>query len=167
MRKTKPEMTGATASGGRRVIEGDELRLVLLLLISNEPRHGYALIGDIKSRTDGNYAPSPGVVYPILSALEEQGYIELQASKGSKRPYSLTASGRQHLEDHETEATGALARIEALRFKGSHVAAGPVGRAMQSLKTALGQCLQGTPDRQLLLSVADIIDDAVRRIERL
>lgn len=167
MRKTKPGLTDATAPVGRRMIEGDELRLVLLLLISSEPRHGYALIGDIKSRTEGHYAPSPGLVYPILSSLEEQGYIELRASTGSKQPYSLTASGRQHLEDHETEATGALARIEALRFKGSHLSAGPVGRAMQGLKTALGQCLQGTPDKQLLLSVADIIDDAVRRIERL
>ena len=57
--------------GRRRMFEGGQLRLVMLLLMEAEPRHGYDIIREIETRTGGAYAPSPGIVYPTLTLLED------------------------------------------------------------------------------------------------
>ncbi|MFF0951729.1 PadR family transcriptional regulator [Rhizobium leguminosarum] len=156
------------APAGRRMLDGDELGYLLLLLMEGEvPRHGYDLIKEIKTRSGGNYAPSSGIVYPKLSTMMDQMLLSSSAPSDQKRAYVLNADGKHYLDEHRTEAQGVLARIEALRFRGTDVSAGPVGRAMQGLKTALGQKLAGDPTRDLQLDVADIIDEAVRKIERL
>ncbi|MBB4276300.1 PadR family transcriptional regulator [Rhizobium mongolense] len=156
------------ASSPRRMLDGDELGFLFLLLLDDgDARHGYDLIREIKTRSGGNYAPSSGIVYPRLALMSDLGQIESRQAQEKRRAYSLTQTGRSFLHEHLDEAQGVLARIEALRFRGSSVAAGPVGRAMQNLKTALGQRLAGTPDKELLLSVAEIIDEAVHKIERL
>ena len=66
----------------QRMFEGGELRLVLLKLIADEPRHGYDLIRAIEELTGGEYAPSPGVVYPTLTLLQDMGLIEEAAGEG-------------------------------------------------------------------------------------
>jgi DNA-binding PadR family transcriptional regulator len=153
---------------GRRVLDSDELGLLLLLLIgSGDPRHGYDLIKDVKARSGGNYAPSPGILYPRLGLMVDQGLLTSAAPDEARRAYGLTGEGLAYLEEHKDEAHGVLARIEALRFRGANLSAGPVGRAMQNLKTALGQKLVGDPTRELQLDVAEIVDEAVRKIERL
>src|SRR5690606_25340682 len=62
--------------GRRRLFDGGELRLVLLKLIGDQPRHGYDLIREIEDKTGGAYAPSPGVIYPTLTLLADMGLIE-------------------------------------------------------------------------------------------
>ncbi len=154
--------------GRRRMFEGGELQLVMLLLMEKDPRHGYDLIREIETRTGGAYAPSPGVIYPTLTLLEEVGHVEARASEGAKKLFAITEAGLAHLSENRTEAEAALARLDQLRQRGEAVDAGPVFRAMSNLKTALQQRLRGQPaDKQFLLSVADIIDDATRKIERL
>lgn len=156
------------SSSGRRMVDSDELGLLLLLLLENgEQRHGYDLIKEIKNRSGGNYAPSSGIVYPSLALLMKQDLLTSAAHDDQRRAYLITEQGQKHLAERRDEAQGVLARIEALRFRGADVSAGPVGRAMQSLKTALGQRLAGEPVRELQLDVAEIIDEAVRKIERL
>jgi DNA-binding PadR family transcriptional regulator len=151
----------------RRMFEGGELKLVFLALMEAEPRHGYDLIREIETRTGGAYAPSPGIVYPTLTLLEEMGHIEAQASEGAKKQFALTEAGKAFLEQNRREAEAALARLDALGDRAMPMEAGPVARAMQNLKTALSQRLSNQPDKKVLFEVADLIDEAARKIERL
>ena len=149
------------------MFDNGELRLVLLLLLEQQPRHGYDLIRAIEERTGGAYAPSPGVVYPTLTLLEDQEHIAQAVSEGSKRLYAITPAGLAHLEERRAEAEQALARLDALGAETSRLDTGPVSRAMQNLKTSLQQRLAEVPDKQLLFDVAELIDEAARKIERL
>jgi DNA-binding PadR family transcriptional regulator len=151
----------------RRMFEGGELKTVFLALMESEPRHGYDLIREIETRTGGAYAPSPGIVYPTLALLEELGQIEAQASESAKRQYALTEAGKAFLNENRKEAEIALARLDALGKRAMPLEAGPVARAIQNLRTALAQRLAGEPDKKTLFEVADIIDEASRKIERL
>src|SRR5918997_1850292 len=81
----------------RRMFESGQLRLVLLKLIADEPRHGYDLIRAIEELTGGEYAPSPGVVYPTLTLLQDMGFIEESEAEGQRKAYSATDEGRKHL----------------------------------------------------------------------
>ena len=150
----------------RRMFEGGELKLVFLALMEAEPRHGYDLIREIETRTGGAYAPSPGIVYPTLTLLEEIGHIDAHASEGAKRQFALSETGKSFLADHRREADAALARLDALGERTRPMDAGPIARAMQNLKTALGQRLSNAPDKKILFAVADLIDEAARKIER-
>jgi DNA-binding PadR family transcriptional regulator len=153
--------------GRRRMFEGGELRLVILLLLEREPRHGYDMIREIETRTGGAYAPSPGIIYPTLTLLEELGQVEARAVESSRRLYAITETGLAHLAEHRNEAEVALARFDELRKKSEVVDTGPIYRAMSNLKAVLHQRLATQPDKELLFSVADLIDEAARKIERL
>jgi DNA-binding PadR family transcriptional regulator len=81
------------------MFDGGELRLVLLKLIADETRHGYELIRAIEAMAGGAYAPSPGVVYPTLSMLDEMGLIAEQRSDDAKKRFAVTEEGRAHLAE--------------------------------------------------------------------
>ena len=149
------------------MFEGGQLRLVLLLLMESEPRHGYDLIREIETRTGGAYTPSPGIIYPTLTLLEELGLVEARTSDGVKKLYAITAAGLVLLTENRTEAETALARLDQLRRRNESFDAGPVHRAMNNLKAALHQRLADTTDKEILFAVADAIDEAARKIERL
>ena len=83
---------------GRMLASGD-LRLVALYLIEQQPRHGYDLIKAVEERSNGVYSPSPGVVYPALTYLEEAGFVT-SAADGNKKLYTITAEGRTHLSEN-------------------------------------------------------------------
>jgi len=83
---------------GRMLASGD-LRLVALYLIEQQPRHGYDLIKAIEEKSQGFYSPSPGIVYPALTFLEEAGYVT-SAADGNKKLYTITDDGRAHLADN-------------------------------------------------------------------
>lgn len=83
---------------GRMLASGD-LRLVALYLIEQQPRHGYDLIKAVEERSGGVYSPSPGVVYPALTFLEEAGYVTSEVD-GNKKLYTITEEGRAHLADN-------------------------------------------------------------------
>src|SRR5271167_1535974 len=89
--------------GRRRMFDGGELRLVLLKLIAEKPRHGYDLIRAIEERTGGGYAPSPGIVYPTLTMLSEMGLIDEQSAEGARKQFAVTPEGTAHLAEHEAE----------------------------------------------------------------
>src|SRR6516164_2660580 len=81
---------------GRMLAHGD-LKLLALALIAEQPRHGYELIKLIEEKTGGWYSPSPGVVYPTLTFLEEAGYVTAE-NEGAKKRYTITEEGRVYLE---------------------------------------------------------------------
>lgn len=84
---------------GRMLAAGD-VRLVALSLIEKQPRHGYDLIKAIEERSNGVYAPSPGIVYPALTYLEEAGFVT-SAADGNKKLYTITDEGRTHLAENQ------------------------------------------------------------------
>src|SRR4051812_29513641 len=84
--------------GGRgrrlgRVLDHGDLRYVLLHLVAEKPRHGYELIKAIEEKFGGMYSPSPGVVYPTLTHLDELGYLRTEAGGGTMKLYSITDEG--------------------------------------------------------------------------
>src|SRR5438477_13133286 len=85
--------------GGRlgRVFDHGDLRYVLMHLIAEKPRHGYELIKAIEEQFGGMYSPSPGVIYPTLTLLEELGYLRPETAEGTRRLYSITAEGTAFL----------------------------------------------------------------------
>src|SRR6476620_3623920 len=97
---------------GRMLAHGD-LKLLALALIEEQPRHGYELIKLIEEKTSGCYSPSPGVVYPTLTCLEEAGYVTAE-SEGAKKRYSITEEGRAYLEENRDIADMILARLAAI-----------------------------------------------------
>jgi DNA-binding PadR family transcriptional regulator len=94
---------------GRFLVQGD-LRLLVLALIEKEPRHGYEIIKHIEDLTYGFYAPSPGVIYPTLTYLDEAGYVVSEAD-GNKKRYAITDEGRQYLESNRSLAATILDRL--------------------------------------------------------
>ena len=97
---------------GRMLAQGD-LRLIALALIAEQPRHGYEIIKVLEDKTAGWYSPSPGIVYPTLTYLEETGYVTAQA-EGAKKLYTITAEGRAHLEDNRDFVDAVLDRLAAI-----------------------------------------------------
>src|SRR3982751_1487919 len=94
---------------GRMLASGD-LRLIALYFIEQQPRHGYDLIKAIEDKTGGVYVPSPGVVYPALTFLEEAGYVTSTA-EGNKRLYTITDEGRTYLNDNRAAVAATLAHL--------------------------------------------------------
>jgi len=103
---------GDMMRAGRMLAQGD-LRLLALALIAEQPRHGYEIIKVLEEKTGGWYAPSPGIVYPTLTYVEEAGYVTAQAD-GAKRLYTITAEGRAYLEENRTFVDALLERLEAV-----------------------------------------------------
>src|SRR5690606_13673728 len=123
--------------GGRMLGHGD-LRLLLLALIGEKPRHGYDLIRAVEERFAGAYAPSPGAVYPTLTMLEEQDLIRAEASEGSKRLFAITLEGQAFLKENEAQVEGILARVDlTASHYSSRTAPDTVWEAWKTLKQAM------------------------------
>ena len=151
----------------KRMFEGGELRLVLLKLIADQPRHGYELIRAIEELTEGHYAPSPGVVYPTLTMLEDMGLIREQKSKDSKKVFEATDEGRAHLKENEDEVDELIEKLEGHGRTRRHGQRPEIGRAIGNLMTALRNRVAAEGwNEELLEEVIDILDDAAQRIER-
>ena len=103
---------GDMMRAGRMLAQGD-LRLLALALIAEQPRHGYEIIKVLEDKTEGWYAPSPGIVYPTLTYLEEAGYVIAQAD-GAKKLYSITGEGRSYLEGNRAFVDAVLERLDAV-----------------------------------------------------
>jgi DNA-binding PadR family transcriptional regulator len=159
---------GERRGGRRRMFDGSELRLILLKLISEQPRHGYDLIREIEERSGGAYAPSPGVVYPTLTMLDEMGLIEEQKAEGAKKQFAITEAGTEHLAENAEQVAGLMGRLNemgAARAKGDRA---PIKRAVGNLMAVLAnRFFHGEMDDEMLHKVAAILDEAAQKIERL
>ena len=97
---------------GRRFSAG-ELQTILLALLEERPSHGYELIKTLEERSGGFYVPSPGVIYPALTYLEETGLAEVE-NDGTKKLYKITDAGRQKVEENRAMIDQALAKLERI-----------------------------------------------------
>jgi DNA-binding PadR family transcriptional regulator len=130
---------GGGGRGGRgRFFGPGDLRLVMLALIEEKPRHGYELIKDLEAKFGGAYAPSPGSVYPTLTLLEELGHVRSSASEGTKRLVEITDEGRRYVADNRAALDSAMSRMAmAARAASGEMPPEDVHHAMHTLKAAL------------------------------
>lgn len=98
-----------------RKFSSDDLQLLLLALLEEQPRHGYELIKALQARSNGFYSPSPGMVYPALTYLEELGHVTVEA-EGNRKRYALADAGREHLAANR-------AHVDVMWAKINHIAA--------------------------------------------
>ena len=93
---------GPFGGRGPRMFDPGALRLVVLGLIAEEPRHGYDIIKALEAKFQGAYSPSPGAIYPMLQMLEEADLV-VSETNGNKRLYSITEQGNAYLAEHADE----------------------------------------------------------------
>ncbi|WP_428333461.1 PadR family transcriptional regulator [Novosphingobium sp.] len=153
---------------GARMFGQGELRLLLLSLLAGENRHGYDLIKAVEDLTGGAYAPSPGVVYPTLSLLVDEGLIAETPGEGARKAFAATDAGRAEAESRSEEIATIIERLKALADATSRESSPPVMRAMANLKLALRGRVYATGfDESVAHQIADVLDEAARKIERL
>lgn len=159
--------------GGRqrreRMFGPGELRLVLLAMLAEEPRHGYELIKALEEMTGGAYSPSPGVIYPTLQMLSDEGVIEEKESEDSRKLFQATDAGTDELEDREDELEELWERLgrKAERAKPS-AGSSDVFRSLGNLATVLtNKAARGDFKDVQKDEVIDLIDALARKIERL
>jgi DNA-binding PadR family transcriptional regulator len=163
-----PSQDGGGRRRGRLFGQG-ELRLLLLKLLAETPRHGYQLIKAIEELTGGAYAPSPGTVYPTLQLLADEGAIaERQDEDSPRKAYAATAQGKDELHAREAEARALFERLAGIAEERRSAPNLQIHRAMENLRNALRMqrhrnALQGA----MVDAMVDLIDETARRIERM
>ena len=170
-RHSEPEARhGRHEHGGRtglgRFFAHGDLRLVILHLIAEKPRHGYEIIKAIEEQVGGAYSPSPGVIYPTLTLLEELNHVTVSTG-GGKKLHAITTEGEAYLEAYRPAVDALLARMaEANRMHGSRTAP-QILRAMENMKLALRLRLSRGPlSEEQINAVAAAIDGAAIAVER-
>lgn len=150
------------------MFDGSELRLVLLKMIADEPRHGYELIKAVEELTGGAYAPSPGMVYPALTMLAEMELIVEQPSETTRKRFGVTDAGTAHLTENAELVAAMMARLVAVGEHRARADRAPIRRAMRNLRTVLQNRLEdGDLSDEAAHEVAALIDTVVQKIERL
>ncbi|HEX6958028.1 MAG TPA: PadR family transcriptional regulator [Ferrovibrio sp.] len=173
---------GEAGFGGRgfrasRLVSAEDLQLLILALLAEKPSHGYELIKALEERSHGFYAPSPGVIYPALTYLEEIGYATVTAA-GAKKLYSITEAGLAHLAERRAQADAMLAELARIgermaRAKqffawGEEVDHAPAGEmnSLRDVRHALKRILydkaEAAPEEQR--RVIDILARAIKEI---
>jgi DNA-binding PadR family transcriptional regulator len=172
------ELGGRGFGMGRKLASGD-LQLLILELLAEKPRHGYEIIKALEERSKGFYVPSPGMVYPALTYLEEIGHATVE-TEGTRKLYQLTDLGRAYLEEHREEALALFAqfsrvgeRLEHMRriMRSAQGDASEPGeatwsktliRARHAIRSALAEKWNASPEEQE--RVAEILKRAAREI---
>jgi DNA-binding PadR family transcriptional regulator len=141
-----------------------DLRIVILHLISESPRHGYDIIKSVEELTGGAYSPSPGVVYPTLTLLEEMDHVTVTAD-GAKKLYAITDEGRAFLEANRAPLDALLGRLTGASGERRHMPR--IMRAMANVKLALRMRIgRGSLSDAEVDAIAAILDEAADKLER-
>jgi DNA-binding PadR family transcriptional regulator len=149
----------------RRWFGQGDVRLIILKLISEKPSHGYEIIKAIEDRLGGAYSPSPGIVYPALTLLEEQGLIRVESTDGPRKLYAITPEGERELERNRAAAEEIFARIAEINARHGGGPAPQILRAMENLKLALRLRLsQGPLSGEQIEKIAKLLDDAAKNV---
>ncbi len=152
--------------GAGRPFDHGELRFVILALIAEKPRHGYEVIKAIEAQFGGSYSPSPGVVYPTLTFLEESANATVVEENG-KRVYTITEQGRDFLNANRASAEAAMGRMRGDGSPAGDRHSPQLMRAMQNLKLALKLRYRSGPlSEEQLQKIVAALDAAAVAIER-
>ena len=160
----------------QRKIGNADLQLIILILLEEKPRHGYEIIKALEEHSRGFYSPSPGMVYPILTYLEELGYTKIEI-QGPKKLYHLTEIGLEQLNTNRENTVFMLAKLALMGQKMEHFqkiadtemgiestepAALELAKARHELKMALMEKMNATAAEQQRLS--QILQQATQQI---
>lgn len=150
----------------QRMFDQADLRLLLLQLIQDSPRHGYELIKAIEERLGGAYSPSPGVIYPTLTFLEEAGFATVEPEPGGKKRYAITPEGRAELDANAAALEALARRMDDVRSRAAG-ASPRIGRAIENLFTALRYRMSAGPlsDAEIA-EIAAALDAAALAVEK-
>lgn len=175
------ELGGRGFGMGRKLGSAD-LQLLILELLAVKPRHGYEIIKALEERSKGFYVPSPGMVYPALTYLEEIGRATVE-TEGTRKLYHLTAPGRAYLEEHRAETDALFAQFSRVGERLEHLRRimrtsrrhdehdgeeGPIcgsktlTRALQALKSAVAEKWSASAEEQE--RIAQILRRTAREI---
>ena len=159
---------GGALRGGGRFFKAGDLRYLILALIAEKPRHGYDVIKDIEDRFAGAYAPSPGVVYPLLTMLEEMGEVTLTSSEDGKKLYTVTPQGEAVLKENEALVRSLFSFIDAVRDRTSGGRSPHIVRAMENLRFALRLKLEHGPlNEEQAQAIAAALDATAQAIDKI
>jgi DNA-binding PadR family transcriptional regulator len=147
-----------------RFFGAHDLRYVILQQIAEKPTHGYEIIKTIQERLGGTYAPSPGVVYPMLTMLEEMGYATV-VSEGARKLYTITEEGSKSLAENKEIVDAIYARIDRARSEQRADRPPQIDRAIENFRMAL-RMKKGPLTTEQIHTITDIIDAAAKQIER-
>ncbi|WP_114191770.1 PadR family transcriptional regulator [Edaphovirga cremea] len=139
-----------------RLFEHGDLRMVLLALVAKKPSHGYELIKAIEEASSGLYVPSPGVIYPTLTLLEEQDFLTPAATGNGRKSYQITDAGKAELQQHQEMVDIIFARLAQSR--GQHHREGNLAEGIADVMNRLRHVLRGNMMR------ADVNPEQVARI---
>ena len=156
---------GGSRGEGRGFGHGG-LRLVLLKLLSEKPSHGYELIKAIEERFKGGYSPSPGVIYPTLNWLEDEGFITIVAGDDGRKQAAITEAGRVFLAEKAEEVDALFERMNQ-GSEDEHGDYGQLFRAMGNLKMALKMRGMKPLNQDQIDAAVELIDDLARKIGKL
>jgi DNA-binding PadR family transcriptional regulator len=158
---------GKAAHRRERLFEQGDLKLVVLSLLQERPRHGYEIIKAIEELAGGDYSPSPGVIYPTLTLLEEIGQATITQESGGKKQYGISSAGKTFLKGQREALDRTLKRIDAAGSVADAWRTPQLQRSIQNFKTALHFRLSSGPlTAEELHTIADAIDRAAVEIER-
>jgi DNA-binding PadR family transcriptional regulator len=148
-----------------RFFDSGHLRLVILRLIADKPSYGYEIIKAIEEQLSGGYAPSPGVVYPTLTLLEEEG-LAVSSMEGNKKLYAATDQGREYLKANNATVKAVFGRMEQARKVFGRGRSPQIMRALMNLKLALKMRMRrGDLSPEQLGKIAEALDAAARVID--
>lgn len=157
-------LRGGGRRGGGRMFGHGDLKLLLLALIEQEPRHGYELIRTIEDMFHGQYSPSPGTVYPTLTLLEEMGYVAMQSEQGGRKRYAITNEGRAFLDENRGTVEAVMESTERkARFAAKLATPMAIRDAVHALKHALAMRVSKW-DKAEAERVVAILERAAREI---
>jgi DNA-binding PadR family transcriptional regulator len=148
-----------------RFFGAGDLRYVILQLIAEKPSHGYEIIKSIQERLGGTYAPSPGVVYPMLTMLEEMGHATV-VTDGARKLYTITEEGSKALAENKAQVDALFARMNQVRGEHGGERAQQIERAIANFRMAL-RMKNGPLTTEQIHAITDIIDAAAKQIERI
>ena len=152
----------------RRMFGSGELRLVMLKLLADEPRHGYELIKAVEDLTGGSYAPSPGTVYPTLSLLEDEGAIAQAKGDETRKAFEATDAGRAELEERHDEVEALFDRLAGHGERRRAYATPEMFRAVGNLANVLkNRARSGKLEEDTIREIVDLVDELAKKIERL
>jgi DNA-binding PadR family transcriptional regulator len=143
------------------------LRLVLLRLISEKPSHGYELIKEVEERFKGGYSPSPGVIYPTLNWLEDEGFITIQPGDDGRKSAHITEAGQAFLAEKAEEIDILFERMNQGGEGGEHGDYTQLMRAMGNLKMALKMRGMKPLNQDQIDAAVEMIDELARKVGKL
>jgi DNA-binding PadR family transcriptional regulator len=157
---------GFGGGGRERFFDNGHLRLVILQLIADKPSYGYEIMKAIEERLSGGYAPSPGVVYPTLTLLEEEGFATVEAADGNKKLYAATEQGKEYLKANRVMLKAIFGRMEQAGKVFGRGRSPQIQRAIMNLKFALKMRVErGDLIAEQVSRIAEAIDAAARAID--